>query len=65
MALTDGRHALIARSDEQFAAAVVRLYQDETLWNTLSREGADFFAAHYSFEVGKARIASIFEALNA
>ncbi|MBI4204743.1 MAG: PIG-L family deacetylase [Betaproteobacteria bacterium] len=65
MNLTDGRDALIAESGERFADAVVRLYENESLWNTLAREGLQFFDAHFSLEVGKTTLAAIFEALDA
>ena len=37
--LVDGRSALIADSAPAFADAVVRLYDDRDLWETLSVEG--------------------------
>jgi glycosyltransferase involved in cell wall biosynthesis len=61
--LTDGNEALIASDDGEFADAVVRLYQDQALWHRLSREGRRFFDAHFSYDVGKARLAAIFDAL--
>jgi glycosyltransferase involved in cell wall biosynthesis len=65
MTLTGALEAMVAQDAERFADAVVRVYQDEALWHALSRECAEFFAAHYSLEVGRARIATIFEALAA
>lgn len=37
----DGRHALIADSKEAFAAAILRLYDDRALWQTLSENSED------------------------
>ena len=39
MFLVDGQDVLLAESSEAFAAAVVRAYTDETLWETLSDGG--------------------------
>jgi glycosyltransferase involved in cell wall biosynthesis len=61
--ITDGKNALVASSAGEFADAVARLYLDEPLWTRLSREGQQFFNAHFSYEVGKKRLASIMQAL--
>jgi glycosyltransferase involved in cell wall biosynthesis len=42
MSLTDGENILVAEGAEQFADAVVRLYQDEALWNRISHNGLEF-----------------------
>ena len=39
MKLTDGLNVLIAQSPQDFAEMVLRLYEDEILWNTLSGAG--------------------------
>ena len=39
MFLVDGQDVLLAENSETFAAAVVRAYTDETLWETLSDGG--------------------------
>jgi glycosyltransferase involved in cell wall biosynthesis/LmbE family N-acetylglucosaminyl deacetylase len=62
--ITDGKDALIASSAADFADAMARLYQDELLWTRLSREGQQFFNAHFSYEVGKKRLAAIMDALH-
>ncbi len=36
MGLVDGVHALVADTPEEFAAAVVRLSSDDSLWNQLA-----------------------------
>jgi len=42
MSLTDGENILIANDADAFAEAVVRLYNDESLWNNMSKAGLDF-----------------------
>lgn len=42
MSLTNGENILVADSAEAFAAEVVKLYQDETLWNRISQNGLAF-----------------------
>lgn len=48
MHLEDGRDVLLADSGRDFAAAIVRLYGDEELWNTLSEGGLENVARHFS-----------------
>ena len=42
MSLATGENILVADGAEAFADAVVRLYEDETLWNQLSKAGLVF-----------------------
>jgi len=42
MSLVVGEHVLVADDAAAFAAAVARLYQDETLWSKLGRAGIAF-----------------------
>jgi GT2 family glycosyltransferase/glycosyltransferase involved in cell wall biosynthesis len=42
MSLADGENILVADGAEQLADAIVRLYQDEALWNRISRNGLAF-----------------------
>ncbi len=44
-------NAMIADTPESFAAAVVRLYSDEGLWETLSRNSRRHVAENFSFDV--------------
>ena len=54
MSLRDGEEALIADSPHDFAAAVVRAYRDEGLWQRLSDRGRAHVGRHFSPEaVGK------------
>lgn len=42
MSLVDGETILVAEGAEQFADAVVKLYQDESLWNRISQNAVKF-----------------------
>ena len=47
------KNVLVAQTPEQFAQAVLRLYQDEALWNRLSRNGQELVASEFSLDMGK------------
>ena len=53
MALENGHDVLVADSAEDFADAVVRLYGDEALWNTLRAGGYANTAAHFSADAAR------------
>ena len=53
MHLHDGEDVLVADDAGDFAAAVVRLYRDGTLWARLSRNGLDNVRAHFSPEAAR------------
>ncbi len=48
MHLEDGKHVLIADSPRDFAAAVIRLYNDSALWDTLAENGRSHVAQNFS-----------------
>jgi glycosyltransferase involved in cell wall biosynthesis len=48
MFLTDQKDILIADKPEEFARAVIDLYQSEDLWNRLSRNGLEKTKSLYS-----------------
>ena len=50
MKLENGTNALIANSSEEFAAGVLSVYQDETLWMKLSKNGCEHVRLHFSPE---------------
>src|SRR3546814_17211360 len=50
MHLRDGHDVLVADDAAAFADAVVRLHEDEALWTTLSRNGLDNVARHFSLD---------------
>jgi GT2 family glycosyltransferase len=56
MHLVDGRDVLVADEANAFADAVVRLYGDEGLWRTLSGNGLDNVAAHFSMDSARATV---------
>lgn len=60
MHLRDGSDVLVAESAEDFAAAVLRLYGDETLWQTLSRNGLDNVAQHFSPDAARDTVRRVF-----
>ena len=53
MQLHDGENILIADDAEAFAAATLRLYDDEVLWNRLSDGGLDNIRQHFSFDAAR------------
>jgi glycosyltransferase involved in cell wall biosynthesis len=48
---TNGKQALLADTADDFAAAVVRLYGNAELWQTLSDNGYRHIAEHYTPEI--------------
>jgi glycosyltransferase involved in cell wall biosynthesis len=59
MRLVDGAEVLIADAPKDFARAVVRLYQDESLWELLSCKGLKLVQQRFS----RAAVRPIFEQL--
>jgi len=60
----DGEDVLIADSAREFAAAVVRLYRDEALWNRLSEAGQENVRRHFSLEHARERLSNILDSLH-
>ena len=56
MQLHDGNEILLADDAESFAAAVLRLHDDEALWHHLSERGLDNVRKHFSFEAARATL---------
>lgn len=54
-----GSDVLVAADAEAYAAAVVQLYGDETLWNTLSANGLANVERHFSFDAAKKALSRI------
>jgi glycosyltransferase involved in cell wall biosynthesis len=48
MGITDGHEAMIADDPAAFAAAVVRVYEDDALWRTLSENGVALARTSFS-----------------
>jgi len=56
MRLVDGDNALLADDPDAFAQAVLRVYDDETLWLRLSERGLDNVREHFSFDAARATL---------
>jgi GT2 family glycosyltransferase len=61
MSLRDGHDVLIAEQPQAIADAIIRLYQDRTLWETLSRNGLENVRKHYSFAAAGDALARILD----
>ena len=60
MHLVDGHDVLVADDAEAFAAAIVHLYRNETLWMALSLHGLDNVARHFSLDAARAIVQKVF-----
>ncbi|WP_411851861.1 glycosyltransferase [Stenotrophomonas sp. LGBM10] len=60
MHLHDGEDVLVADEAEAFAAAVVRLYQDQALWERLSAAGLRNVADHFSLDTARDTVRRVF-----
>ncbi|WP_415209054.1 glycosyltransferase [Rudaea sp.] len=54
-----GRDVLVADTAAEFAAAILRLYDDEALWSTLSANGLANVRSHFSFDAARAALKAI------
>jgi len=63
MNLLDGVDVLIAESPEIFAQRVIKAYNDESLWNSLSKNSMKNIEKYFSFDVTKQQIQKIIELL--
>jgi GT2 family glycosyltransferase len=53
MHLRDGEDVLVGADAQAFADAILRLYDDEVLWNTLARHGIENVERHFSFDAAR------------
>lgn len=60
MHLANGEDVLVADDAAAFAAALLRLYQDEVLWNRLSANGLTNVSRHFSIEAAAATVTRVF-----
>lgn len=58
MHLAHGVNALVAEDAPAFAAEILRLHDDRTLWETLSRSGRQVIEAHFSPSALRATLAA-------
>ncbi len=54
MHLRDGVDVLVCADAQDFAAAVLRLYDDRALWEKLARHGSENIDRHFSFDAARA-----------
>lgn len=59
MGLVDGQEALIADAAEEFADAVVRIYQDRGLWERVSESGRRWIVARHSKRIVSERLEEV------
>ncbi len=62
MHIREGEDVMVATTPAEFADAVVRVYQDQVLWEQLSRNGLANVARHFSFDAALTALARIFPA---
>lgn len=60
MHLRDGEDVLVADDPQAFADAVVRLYEDEALWNALARNGLASVERNFSLEAARETVRAVF-----
>lgn len=60
MHLRDGEDVLVADDPQAFADAVVRLYQDEALWNALARNGLESVERNFSLAAARETVRRVF-----
>jgi GT2 family glycosyltransferase/glycosyltransferase involved in cell wall biosynthesis len=58
-----GRDVLVAESAEDFAASVIRLYQDEALWNQVSVCGLENVRQYFSVETARLGLQQLIKSL--
>ncbi|MCJ7815062.1 MAG: glycosyltransferase, partial [Xanthomonadales bacterium] len=58
-----GRDVLVAETAEEFAAAIVRLYQDEDLWNRVSAAGLENVRQYFSLETARLGLQELLRSL--
>jgi GT2 family glycosyltransferase/glycosyltransferase involved in cell wall biosynthesis len=60
MELTDHQNVLVADEPEDFARALIQLYESEELWNRLSKNGIEKTKAMYSVPAARKRLRHLF-----
>jgi GT2 family glycosyltransferase/glycosyltransferase involved in cell wall biosynthesis len=63
MNLTPEKNVLVASNSEDLVESIVRVYQDEALWNQLSQAGIEFAKQTWSAEAAWSTLNSILQAL--
>jgi GT2 family glycosyltransferase/glycosyltransferase involved in cell wall biosynthesis len=60
MGIINEEHAFVSDDPKTFAEFVIKLYNDETLWNKFSNKGKELVASQYSSELMRKRLGYIF-----
>ena len=60
----DGEDVLVAAEPQEFADAVVRLYQDEELWKRLSTNSLANVEKYFSLDTARRNLQSLLESLD-
>jgi len=63
MFVTSGKEVLVADSPEEFAEAIVRLYQDEALWGRISNAGLENVRQYFSIDTARSSLKMLFQDL--
>jgi len=58
-----GEDILVAENEQEFAAQIVRLYQDEQLWNQISTAGLENVRKYFSVETAQLSLKSLLKSL--
>jgi hypothetical protein len=53
MYLQDGKSVLVADTPDHFSSAVIKLYQDQRLWEQISAGGITAMEEHFSFAAAR------------
>ncbi|MNZ84191.1 hypothetical protein D3C78_1029370 [compost metagenome] len=61
MLLTADKNILVADDAEAFAEAIVRVYENETLWNELSESGQRFALQEWGVEAAWVSLSNILD----
>ena len=63
MFVTSGKEVLVAETEQDFADAIVRLYQDEQLWGRISEAGMDNVRQYFSVETASRSLQNLLKEL--
>ena len=63
MFVKSGEDVLVAESAQDFAGAIVRLYQDEQLWNDISTAGLENVRKYFSVETARLSLQELLKTL--
>jgi len=59
----NGYHMSIADTPESFSDAILRLYQNEILWDQMSTNGLEIISQHFSFAAARRALLNMFDSL--